>query len=166
MLGTVQFVEEEAASSTTATDFCDIFTREMSRLHLLSFLLTGNNDKAERCFIAALHECVEENGIVTECTMPLIRRAIIKHAIQMIRPVPESGDNFAIISPAAQDSPFATIHSMGAFNRFVFVMSVLEGWSEEDCALRLRCSLRDVTIARLVTLSHSSRSENQCENVN
>jgi hypothetical protein len=51
MLDTVQFVEEKAASYATASDFCETFNREMSSLYLLALLLTGNDDKAERCFI-------------------------------------------------------------------------------------------------------------------
>lgn len=39
---------------------------------------------------------------------------------------------------------------LGAFERFVFVMSILEGWSEQDCARNLSCSRLDVTIARLL----------------
>jgi DNA-directed RNA polymerase specialized sigma24 family protein len=152
MLDTVQFVGERAASYATASDFCEAFNREMSSLYLLALLLTGNDDKAERCFISALDECVEETGVAMTWTSILTRRAIIEHAIQMIRPAPENDDNFSLISPAAQNSPFAAIRALGAFERFVFVMSVLEGWSVQDCALRLRCSRRDVVIARLLAL--------------
>ena len=152
MLDTVQFVEEKIASYATATDFCKTFIHEMSSLYLLALLLTGNDGKAERCFISAVDGCVEETGVVRAWATTLARRAIIEHAIQMIRPAPESDDNSSLISPAAQNSPFAAIHALGAFERFVFVMSILEGWSEQDCALRLRCSRRDVTIARLLAL--------------
>jgi hypothetical protein len=152
MLDTIQFVEEKATSYATASDFCEMFIRETSSLYLLSLLLTGNHDKAEQCFIFALDECVEETGVVRGWATTLIRRAIIKRATRMIRPVLESDDNFSLISPAAQNSPFAAIRALGSFERFVFVMSILEGWSEEDCALHLRCSRRDVTIARLLAL--------------
>ena len=44
-------------------------------------------------------------------------------------------------------------------------MSILEGWSEQDCALRLRCSRRDVTIARLLALNNAySLKLSECEN--
>lgn len=152
MLDTVQFVEEKATSYATASDFCKTFINEMSSLYLLALLLTGNDGKAERCFISALDECVEETGVVRARAIALTRRAIIEHAIQMTRPVPASGDNLSLTIPAAQNSPFAAIRALGAFERFVFVMSILEGWSEPDCALRLRCSRRDVMIARLLAL--------------
>jgi hypothetical protein len=70
----------------------------------------------------------------------------------MIRPVPDGEDNFPPITASEQSGPLAQIRALGAFERFVFVMSILEGWSEQDCALRLRCSRRDVTIARLLAL--------------
>jgi len=156
MLVTVQLVEENIAPCANVIDFCKTFSHEMSNLYLFSFLLTGNHDKAERCFISALHECVEETDVVRGWAASLTRLAIIKHAIQMIRPVPESEDNFSLISPAAQNSPFAAILALGAFERFVFVMSILEGWSEQDCALHLGCSRRDVTIARLLALKRAA----------
>jgi hypothetical protein len=153
MLDTIQFVEENASPYATASDFCKMFIHEMSSLYLLALLLTGNDGKAERCFISALDECVEETGVVRGSVTPLIRLAIIEHAIQMIRPVPESDDYFSLTSPAAQNSPFVASRALGPFERFVSVMSILEGWSEQDCALRLSCSRRDVATARLPALN-------------
>jgi hypothetical protein len=152
MLDTVQFVEEKPTSYATASDLCEAFIDGMSSLYLLAFLLTGNDGKAERCFISALDECVEDTGVVRAWATALTRRAIIERSIQMIRPVPESTDNFSLTTHVAQNSPFAAIRALGTFERFVFIMSILEGWSEQDCALRLRCSWRDVTIARLLAL--------------
>ena len=59
MLDSVQFVEEKTASYATASDFCETFIRGMSSLYLLALLLTGNDDKAERCFISALDAAIE-----------------------------------------------------------------------------------------------------------
>ena len=59
MLDSVQFVEEKTASYATASDFCETFIRDMSSLYLLALLLTGNDDKAERCFISALDAAIE-----------------------------------------------------------------------------------------------------------
>ena len=150
MLVTVQLVEKNIALCANVTDFCKTFIHEMSNLYLFSFFLTGNHDKAEQCFISALHECVEETDVVRGWAASLTRLAIIKHAIQMIRPVPES--EVPPITASEQNGPLAQIRALGAFERFVFVLSILEGWSEQDCALRLRCSRRDVTIARLLAL--------------
>ena len=47
----------------------------------------------------------------------------------------------------------------GAFERFVFVMSVLEGHSEQECAILLGCSRRDVTIARVLALARLANTD-------
>jgi hypothetical protein len=85
------------------------------------------------------------------------RRAVIKYAIQMIRPVPEHPDSLPFIRlegriTPAENSPFAAIVALGAFERFVFVMSVLERQSDEDCSSLLGCSRRDIRIARTMAV--------------
>ena len=39
--------------------------------------------------------------------------------------------------------------SLGDFDRFVFVMSVLERYSDQDCSILLRCARRDIVKARI-----------------
>ncbi len=41
-----------------------------------------------------------------------------------------------------------SVLNLGDFERFVFVMSALEHYSEHDCALLLGCSVREVREAR------------------
>ena len=55
--------------------------------------------------------------------------------------------------------PFAAIVGLSAFERFVFVMSVLEGQSEQECAILLRCSRRDVMIARVLALTRLTNTD-------
>jgi DNA-directed RNA polymerase specialized sigma24 family protein len=43
------------------------------------------------------------------------------------------------------------------FDRFVFVMSVLEGYSDRDCALLLGCSCADVVDTRVRVFQQISR---------
>jgi hypothetical protein len=154
----VQVVDERVTTCATASDDCEIFAEEMHRLYLLAFLLTADKDKAEQCFIGELGECVEQIGVFMERARSLARRAIIKHAIRMMRPVPEEGVNGSFTSarwPATwgRSNPFAVIVSLCAFDRFVFVMSVLEGQSVEDCQSLLGCSRQEVVIARELALS-------------
>jgi len=158
MLAQLQNVDETAVQYGTATDFCKIFTEEMHDLYLLSFLLTADKDKAEQCFIGALGECVEGIGAFMEWSRLWARRAIMKQAILMMRPVPEDMDHWLPIStkrPAADHTSglFAAILSLCAFERFVFVLSVLEGQSDGDCLGLLRCSRREVEIARELALT-------------
>jgi hypothetical protein len=53
----------------------------------------------------------------------------------------------------------ATIVALGAFERFVFVMSILEEQSEQDCAILLRCSRRNITIARELALTRLAKAD-------
>jgi DNA-directed RNA polymerase specialized sigma24 family protein len=44
---------------------------------------------------------------------------------------------------------FDAVIALSAFERFVFVMSVLEGHSFQECSLCLNCSRQEVTTARI-----------------
>jgi hypothetical protein len=139
-------------------DFFKTFTDEMHGLNVLSLLLTADKDKAEQCFVCAMGECVEGSVVFMEWARSWARRAVLKYAIQMIRPVPEHPDSLPFIrskepATSAENNPFAAIVALGAFERFVFVMSALEGQSEQECAILLGCSRRDVMIARVLALT-------------
>jgi hypothetical protein len=61
----------------------------------------------------------------------------------------------------AFDSRSGLFHSRDRsrrLERFVFVISILEEQSDEECAILLRCSRRDVMIARLLALKRQSSS--------
>jgi DNA-directed RNA polymerase specialized sigma24 family protein len=98
---------------------------------------------------------VEGIGVFIDWTRLWTRRAVLKHAIQMIRPEPENADNVSFLSlrgPAtsAQNNRSAAILSLDVFERFVFVMSILEGQSDKECARLLSCPWRDVMMARVL----------------
>ena len=137
-----------------AADFGEVFTEEMHSLYLLSFLLTADKDKAERCFIGGLGECLEGISAFMEWARLWARRAIIKQAIRMIGPAPENTDHWPLVGvkKTAVGSPnnnlLAAIVSLSAFERFVFVMSILERMSDGDCLSLLRCSRREFDLAR------------------
>jgi hypothetical protein len=164
MLQLTHFVDERTTSYATVADFFKTFTDEMHSLNVLSLLLTANKDKAEECFVSAMGECVEGIVVFMEWAHLWARRAVIKYAIQMIRPVPQHPDSLPFIrlkrpATSAESSPFAAIVTLGAFERFVFVMSVLEGQSEQECAILLRCSRRDVMIARVLALTRLANTD-------
>jgi hypothetical protein len=157
MLAQLQDIDERITKYATVTDFCEIFTEEMHSLYLLSFLLTADQGKAEQCFISGLGECVEGIGAFMEWSRLWARRAIMKQAILMMKPSPEDTDHWSPISakgPAAalKNGLFAAILSLSAFERFVFVMSLLEGLADRDCQSLLRCSQMNVVIARELAL--------------
>lgn len=149
MLEPMQVFDERTATN--------ILTEEMRGLYLFSFLLTADNDIAGQCYVSGLGECVEGISVFLDWARSWARRAILEHAIRMIMPAPEHMDTLASISlkgvaTSGKYSLFAAIVGLSAFERFVFVMSVLEKHSDEDCSTLLGCSRRDVMIARELAL--------------
>jgi hypothetical protein len=159
MLEPMHFVTE------TGTSYASVI-EETQSLYLLSFLLTADHDKAEQCLVSAIEEYAEGIGFFMDWTRLWIRRAVLKHAIQLIMPAPEHADDGTRISlkkPAtwADNIPFAPVLLLDAFERFVFVMSILERQSDEECAILLRCSRHDVMMARVLALQRQSSTDVQ-----
>jgi hypothetical protein len=158
MLEPMHFVDERTTSYATVADFLKTLDEEMHGLYLLSFLLTKDHDKARQCLVSAIGECAEAVCVLKDWGRLWTRQAVLKHAIQMIRPAPENADNLSFVTlqgPAPND-PFAAILSLDAFERFVFIMSLLEGQSDQECALLLRCSRHDVMMARVLAIQRQS----------
>jgi hypothetical protein len=170
MLQPMHFVNEPATPYLTVTDFLNIFNEEMHSLYLLAFLLTADHDKAEECLVSAMGECLEGFTVFTDRERSWTRSAVLKRAIQMVMPIPEHADSVSLISlersdTPAENNPFAAILLLDAFERFVFVMSILEGRSDEECTILLRCSRRDVTIARVLALKRQSSTDVLAEEI-
>ena len=170
MLQPMHFVDERATPYPTVTDFLRTFNEEMHSLYLLAFLLTADHDKAEQCLVSAMGECVEGIGVFMDWARSWTRGAVLKRAIQMIMPAPEHADSVSLISlersaTPAENNPFAAILLLDAFERFVFVMSILEGQSDEECAILLRCSRRDVMMARVLALKRQSSTDALAEEI-
>ena len=56
----------EANQYATSEDFDRIFAEDMDRLHQLSFLLTRDQEKAEKCFVTGLEDSVKSNRVFRE----------------------------------------------------------------------------------------------------
>jgi hypothetical protein len=79
------------------------------------------------------------------------------HAARIITPAPQRADDFPSAVFKGSAASGKTNHSdaivlLNAFERFVYMMSVLERQSDDDCAALLGCSRRDVIIARELAL--------------
>jgi DNA-directed RNA polymerase specialized sigma24 family protein len=146
----------------TRDDFCRLFTEGMANLYLLSFLLTGDHEKAELCFIASIDTCIEGNSVFLAWAPSWSRRAIIQNSIQLVSPRaglaspkpvnfdPEFSSKFRTMED--RDASFACILALDSFERFVFVMSVLERLPDADCSVLLSCSRNEIRHARLRAL--------------
>jgi hypothetical protein len=165
----VNMLEPMHSVSDTGTSYASVI-EEMQSLYLLSFLLTADHDKAEQCLLSTIGEGPEGIGVFVDWTRLWARRAVIQQAIDLIVPAPEHAEDVSRISltePArwADSIPFAAILLLDAFERFVFVISILEGQSDEECAILLRCSRRDVMMARVLSLQRQSSTDVQAGEV-
>jgi hypothetical protein len=138
-------------------DFRQIFDEDMNGLYLLSLLLTADREKAEQCFVSGLEDAVNGNPVFKEWARSWARRVIIQNAVRIInpRPVkttaqssPVSVNSNAKTLAAEQQVEIAVVLGLEPFERFVYVMTVLERYSDQDCSLLLSSALRDVFAAR------------------
>ena len=130
----------------------------MKSLYLLALLLTAEQHAAERCFASSLGDCIYLTSTLNEWTDSWTRRVVLQNAIRMLGPatnnneeIPSSHRSSALreLNPALH-----AVLQLKTFERFVFVMSLLEGYSDSDCSRLLKCSKRDVVAARAQASVH------------
>lgn len=150
---------------TTSGDFCRIFADEMSGLYRLGFLLTADAEQAERCFVAGLGDCVKGNAVFKEWAHSWARRTVIQNAIRIMAPAQEKRVRGSAVVPLASSTSkldvareLHAVAGLGVLERFVFVMSVLEGYSYQDCSILLGCSRQTVVNARQRALEQLARA--------
>ena len=140
----------------SSTDFCQVFDEDMKGLYLLSFLLSADREKAEQCFVSGLEDAVNGNPVFKEWARSWARRAIIQNAVRMIHPRPAEDSRSRSNSIDSNDKTLqdqrqveiAAVRELEPFERFVYVMTILEHYSDYECSLLLSCARRDVLVAR------------------
>ena len=144
---------QRSQAYATPQDFCAIFRDEMDGLYSLALSLTGSHEAAHKTFLAALNDCRTGNAVFAEWAHSWSRRAVIKSAIRLLAPVrsrandaPEAGPEAIAsgVNPSAR--PFLQLET---FERFVFVISVLEGYTVRECGALLDASPREVEQVRV-----------------
>ena len=142
---------ETPRAYATPIEFRRVFAENMDNLHLLSFLLTADLAKAEECFVSGLEDCVEGTYVFRDWAQSWARRTIIQNAIRMLAPrknhstvADAPSDAVTCSFGRTQDTDYAIAHilQLEHFERFIFVMSVLEKYSDQDCSVLLGCSGR------------------------
>jgi hypothetical protein len=134
-------------------DFRQLFTEKMDSLYRLAFLLTAHQEKAEQCFVAGLEDSVQANRVFQSWAHSWAKRTIVENAIHMLKPRPD-GTGAArapiqsSVTQSAGDFEFCRVLALENFERFVFVMSVLERYSDYECSLLLDCLVHDIREAR------------------
>ena len=142
----------------TRGEFLKIFDEDMNSLYQLSFLLTGDDQKGERCFVAGIEDCVKENRVFREWARAWAKRVIVEKAIRELHPRWSHSNSSvlvrAVFSHNQQSSgpighfDIDAVLGLADFERFVFVLCVLERYREHECALLLGCSASEVRDAR------------------
>jgi hypothetical protein len=148
----------------TPSDFCRIYVEQMNSLYLLSLLLTADPQKAEQCFLSGFEQSVSTNSVFKERAHSWARRSIILHAIRLLSPRPDEENelNEARLPPLIGEAPaevrahpnFARVVGLNPFERFVFIMAILERYSHQECSLLLSCFRRDVMTAWTAAMRH------------
>ena len=143
-------------------DFRQVFDEHMNSLYQLAFLLTGDQKKAEQCFVSGLEDAVEGSPVFKEWAHSWARRAVILNAVRVLGPRPGDGNGHGRSgydsvdnsgnSPSMQPAEIASVLGLELFQRFVYVMTVLERYSDQECSVLLGCARRDVVSARTYAL--------------
>jgi hypothetical protein len=147
-----------AGQYATVADFKRIFTEDVNSLYLLSLLLTGNPENAEQCFVEGIGESTKGNHVFKEWACSWARRTIIQSAIRLINPRQRSltarwtagGARVMDKVPIVLHDEVCAILDLAPLDRFVFVMSVLEHYSDNDCSLLLGTNSRHAAIGDII----------------
>ena len=173
--GSIQVREQEVSPHASHADFHTIFNEDLKELYQLSFLLTRDPAKAERCLVSGLEDCVSGNRVFREWARSWAKRTIVQNAIRESKPRPRHSNSplSGAIFPDMEQSrgpgghfEIDAVLRLADFDRFVFVMFVLEHYSEHDCALLLGCSPREIREGRTRALKELANSPQMASSEN
>src|SRR4029077_4294280 len=84
----------------TCRHFLRIFDEDMQGLYQLSFLLTGDHRKGEKCFVAGMEACANAHGVFREGARTWAKLVIVQNAIRELQPRPSHSGSFAQLPSA------------------------------------------------------------------
>jgi hypothetical protein len=152
----------------TSEDFRKLFAEDVMSLYLLSFLLTANHEDAERCFVSGLADCVDGNSVFKAWANAWAREMIVRNATGIVTPHARPAAPAASASRLAKeeksptiplrDVPFASVLALEDFERFVYVLCVLERYPDESCAVLLGTSKEEIRETRIRALQHLTQN--------
>ena len=138
-------------------DLCDVFGKDTKPLYLLAFLLTANHKESEQCFVSTFEDVFKEPAVFKEWARSWVKRRMIENAIESASHVTVRDGQKRDLWSAKQhenEQPceIDNVTQLPSFERFVFVMSILERYSDWDCSVLLECSMKKVAQARIGAL--------------
>jgi DNA-directed RNA polymerase specialized sigma24 family protein len=143
----------------SCADYCRIFQQAMQPLYLLSFLLTANHSTAEQCYVEAFVNVASGNRIFKEWAFSWSKLNLIKNAIRLAFDGGVRNEHPDTWHAAAPRHEIDCLTRLQPLERFVFVMSVLEQYSDRECAMLLNCTVQGVVEARLRALEAIAKSD-------
>jgi len=155
-----------AAAYANSDDFRRIFDENINSLYLLAFLLTADHGQAEQSFVSGLEDAVGGNPVFKEWGHSWARRVIIQNTVRLINPRPDNGSGRLRLAsvdrdfktlPAGRQVEISAVLGLEPFERIVYVITVLEHYSDHECSLLLGCARRDVLPARTRALEQIGR---------
>jgi DNA-directed RNA polymerase specialized sigma24 family protein len=157
MARTQDTAKERTTTYATSSDFCRVFAEDMDSLYSLALMLTADTELAEKVFVAGLHDCSADNPVFKEWARTWARRVIVKNAMRLVKPLPDhKNDSSSAVASGATNQALpelpqeiSAVLGLESFERFAFIMSVLEGYSDQDSALLLGCTRQALIAARV-----------------
>ena len=154
--------KNRAALYTTADEFCAIFNREMQSFFPLALVLTGDEAKAQKSFLGGLAKCRKATTVFKDWARSYARLAVIESAVDLLAPTTgKKVFSTASVSKDASCPELDLVLRLDVFERFVFVLTVLERFTVQDCAIVLKCRQQDVEQARVRAFDSIAANEGQ-----
>jgi hypothetical protein len=125
-----QVRRNEPHAYATREDFSKVFHKDMNGLYQLSFLLAGDHEKAEKCFVAGIEDSVNENRVFREWARSWAKRIIVENAIRELKPRPSHGSP----SSATVFSQTSNQAMQGGISSYQAVILFPENYSDHECA--------------------------------
>jgi len=135
----------------TAATFAALFRADVSGIFHLALLLTADPVSAEKCLIAALDDCVRKDSVFLEYAPAYARYAVIRQAtkarcdLHQQSPRGDTGET-EILTDLYKSDPLL---SLPRFERAVFILCLLECFSDKQASLLLRATPEVVRRARI-----------------
>jgi len=164
-------LSKEKQPYATLEDFKELFAATQAELLCLSLHLTADAEDAEVCLIRALKDCMAGFPVPKERMHIRARQMVVWNSVRLVLgsentpPHDSLGDAvpYVHLEPgelqADELCESTAILDLPAFDRMVFVITVLERYSIRNCALLLRTTPKKVRDARLRALNHVISSE-------
>ena len=131
-------------------------------LYLLAFLLTTNHAWAEQCYVQSMENVIQRNsGAPRNGFCSWIKRNVIQSAIRMVFCESTQLQDRDVWHESPLRYVVDTVTRLAPLMRFVFVMSVLEPYSDRECSRLLNRTVQDryrypVTVALRTAFSISA----------